>query len=40
MEIMHALLEQFDQKVNRDFYVRRFGVVAGNTVEGDYFFAD
>ena len=32
-----ALLKQFDQKVNRDFYVRRFGVVAGNTVEGECF---
>ena len=33
--VRRALLEQFDQKVNRDFYVRRFGVVAGNTAEGE-----
>ena len=33
--VKQALLEQFDRKINRNFYVRRFGVVAGDTAEGE-----
>ena len=31
------MLEVFDRKVNHDFYIRRFGVVAADTLEGDTF---
>ena len=33
--VRQAMLEVFDRKVNHDFYVRRFGVVAGDTMIGN-----
>ena len=33
--IRQAMLEQFDQRINRRFYVRRFGLVAGDIKEGE-----
>jgi DNA polymerase V len=35
--VRRAMLEVFDRKVNHDFYIRRFGVVAADTLEGDTF---
>ena len=29
------MLEEFDRKVNRRFYVRRFGISAADTAEGE-----
>ena len=33
--VRQAMLEVFDRKVNHDFYVRRFGGVAGDTMIGN-----
>ena len=33
--VVRAMLEQFDRKINRKFYIRRFGIVAGDTLEGE-----
>ena len=33
--VAKAMLEEFDRKVNRRFYVRRFGISAADTAEGE-----
>ena len=33
--VKRAMLEAFDQRVNRKFFVRRFGLIAGDTKEGE-----